>query len=148
MHAPSPASIPRERSRGKRAVRLWCVLLISLAGLHLLASILWSSVLPCFFPWFWAREHRCIAGQPHPWTQRFVAVNGETAAPRHKIAIATVLDNYMSADMRARTIENKRKYAEHWGHTLLAPGPAEVQSLAEGFPTAWAKMRVAEVGST
>ena len=50
----------------------------------------------------------------------------------------------MSPEMRQRTIDNKRTYADYWGYHLVAPSVEEVHKYAEGFPTAWAKLRVAE----
>ena len=64
--------------------------------------------------------------------------------PRHNVGIATVIDNFMSPEIRLRTIDNKRRYADYWGYTLWAPSVEEVVRYAQGFPTAWAKLTVAE----
>lgn len=75
----------------------------------------------------------------HPWQ------SGEPPVrpPRHDVAVVIVVDDFMSASMRSRTIENKRKYADHWGYALVAPSVSEVHAAAGGFPTAWAKLSVA-----
>jgi hypothetical protein len=62
----------------------------------------------------------------------------------HGVALVVVLDDFLSPEMRMRTIENKRVYAEHWNFALVAPSVEEVRDSAGGFPTAWAKLQVAK----
>jgi hypothetical protein len=56
-----------------------------------------------------------------------------------------VLDDFMSAEMRVRTIANKRAFASLWNYSLFAPSVAEVRKLSGDFPTAWAKLEVAQL---
>jgi len=62
----------------------------------------------------------------------------------HGVALVVVLDDFLSPEMRMRTIENKRVYAEHWNFALVAPSAEEVRDSAAGFPSAWAKLQVAK----
>lgn len=98
-------------------------------------------VMPCVFPWVWARENRCSGDSVHPWQQR-PAVQHTPRPPRYNVAVAAVVDNFMSESMRERSIENKRHYADYWGYSLIAPSVEEVRRFAGGFPTAWAKLMV------
>lgn len=116
------------RCRGACVYRVGCLLL----SLHVLVHVL----LPCAVPSMWMRVHRCTDGG-HRWQQ--------TGASRARsVAVVVVLDDFMSADMRVRTIDNKRAYARHWNYSLVAPGVDEVRALAGGFPAAWAKLEVAK----
>jgi len=110
----------------RRSACYWvvCVLL----SLHTL-------LLPCAIPSVWMRVHRCT-GAAHRW-------QGVPHGGSRSLAVVVVLDDFMSAEMRARTIANKRAYAEYWNYSLVAPSVAEVRELAHGFPTAWAKLDVA-----
>lgn len=112
---------------------------ISFLALYIVTRV----AMPCVFPWVWARVHSCRGDAVHPWQQRTPG-QPPPRPPRYNLAVATVLDNFMSASMRDRTIENKRQYADFWGYSLIAPNVEEVRGLAEGYPTAWAKLEVAK----
>ncbi len=112
------------------------------AGLSLLVLFICSHAidasLPCFFPGWWARVHRCEHERGHRWEAR----SPPPRPPRYDVAVATVLDDFLSPNMRRRTVSNKRKYAEYWGYALVAPGVGDVRKFAAGFPPAWAKLAV------
>lgn len=119
------------RCRAACGCRIVCVLF----ALHVLV------LLPCAIPSVWMRVHRCT-GAAHRWQGAPHLGSAHLGAPP-SVAVVVVLDDFMSADMRARTIANKRAYAEYWNYSLVAPSVAEVRELAHGFPTAWAKLDVA-----
>lgn len=67
-------------------------------------------------------------------------MSARASAPR--IAIAMVVDNFLTSDLRNATIENKRAYARHWGYDLVVPDVQQVRDAANGLPSAWAKFPV------
>lgn len=93
-------------------------------------------LLPCAIPSLWMRKHRCTDGG-HRWQRQSAA-----GRPR-RVAVVVVLDDFMSTDIRERTIRNKGAFAQHWNYSLFAPSVAEVRRLAGGFAGAWAKLDVA-----
>ena len=113
----------------KKALRLLscragCFLAILLIGICVLGNQIRDMVLPCYVPWFWARVNRCFGNQPHPWMHP--AGQPIPRQPRHSLAVAVVVDNFLSAELREKTIQNKRHYAEHWKYGFLAPSLEEV----------------------
>lgn len=94
----------------------------------------------CYSGWAWHYTHSCPAGRPHPWAQIPAPVSARASAPR--IAITMVVDNFLTSALRNATIENKRRYASHWGYDFVVPSVDEVRAAAAGLPSAWAKFPV------
>jgi hypothetical protein len=131
----SGLEVPAKRAPSCRG---GCVTVLSFLAMYVVARM----VLPCAFPWVWVRVHSC-GDSVHPWQHR-PAGQPTPRPPRYDVAVATVVDNFMSESMRERTIENKRQYADYWGYSVIAPSVEEVRRFAGGFPTAWAKLMVAK----
>jgi hypothetical protein len=84
----------------------------------------------------WSYKHRCLPGHENPWAD-------EVRAPRRRIAVLLVVDDFLSEEVRLATVANKVAYCAARGYTLAVPPTTRVREAAAGLPVAWAKFPLA-----
>lgn len=101
--------------------------------------------MPCLSPVAWNRQHNCRGTNTgHPWARAGPAPPGPVPMPvqSDEICISIVADDYLPDDVRELTVQNKARFARHWGHPFVAPPADVVLSMAAGRSSPWAKFPV------
>jgi hypothetical protein len=113
-------------------------LVTALGALSLGALPRLLSELPlCAVQGSWSFENRCLPGHRNAWA------DGGLVAPRRRIAVLLVLDDFLPEEARAATVHNKLQYCLARGYALVVPPLARVREAAAGSPVPWAKFPLA-----
>lgn len=153
--APDPAAPPAKglacagRVRGAAPTHVALVLCFAISCL---LTLLVRNVSICYSPWAWQYTHRCESSRhAHPWASQ-PHHDGRRETPSSpaslrngsewRIAIAMIVDDFFPRDVRAATIENKRRYAARWGYHVEVPDGVRLRGYAAGLPVAWAKFPI------
>ena len=94
-----------------------------------------SSVVSCFIPREWARQNACGKQKKQPPSR-------SQDQKHYDVALAMLVDNFLGAEARAATIQNKVEYCKRWGYDMVAPGVKEAAKLSGGHPFPWGKFRM------
>lgn len=94
-----------------------------------------SSVVSCFIPREWARQNACGKQKKQPPSR-------SQDQKHYDVALAMLVDDFLGAEARAATIQNKVEYCKRWGYDMVAPGVKEAVKLSGGHPFPWGKFRM------
>ena len=95
-----------------------------------------SSVVSCFVPREWARQHAC----PHQKRKKHALTYN--ASNRRDVGVALLVDEFLGAAARRATIKNKQRYCDRWGYDLIAPDLNSAKKMAGRYPFPWGKFKL------